>query len=183
MILIINVCCDRLNELEFVEPIGNILKKASIDFCIKHYLEISSNELNKADEIIICGTSLKDFEYLYHIDAFDYLKGMNKPILGICAGMQIIAKMFGCELLDEKMIGQHKVKIERQNSLSSSDKFYSYFLVTKIVKISSSFDVIATTDGIASIIKQRDQEVYGCLFHPEVLNTEIILNFCRIARS
>ena len=183
MILIINVCFDRLNELEFVEPISNIVKKASIDFCIKHYLEISSNELNKADGIIICGTSLKDFEYLNHIDAFDYLKGINKPILSICAGMQIIAKMFGCELLDEKMIGQYMVKVEKQSPLSPRNEFLSYFLVTKIVKINNSFDVIATTDNIASMIKQKDQEIYGCLFHPEVLNTEIIVNFCKIALS
>jgi len=183
MILAINVCFDSLNELEFVEPIGTVLEKASIDFSIEHYLEIGSNELRKADGIIIGGTSLKDFEYLYHIDAFDYLKQINKPILGICAGMQIIAKIFENELLEKKIIGQYKVKVGMQNSLSSSNEFYSYFLTTKIVKISSSFDAIATTNGVASMIKKKGQEIYGCLFHPEVLNPEIILNFCRIVQN
>jgi GMP synthase (glutamine-hydrolysing) len=180
MILIVNVCLDRLNELEFVEPISKILEKVNNAFQVKHYSKVDSNELISVDKIIICGTSLKDFEYLHYIDAFNYLNGLGKPVLGICAGMQIIAKTFGCELLDRKIIGQHVVKIEKQNPLTSIGEFYSYFLVSKIVKVNSSFDVIATTGCIASIIKQKGQEIYGCLFHPEVLNAELILNFCRI---
>lgn len=180
MILIVNLCLDRLSELEFVEPICKILEKVNSVFQVKYYLKVDSNELVNVDKIIICGTSLKDFEYLHHIDAFNYLNGLGKPVLGICAGMQIIAKTFGCELLDRKIIGQQAVKIEKQNSLSSSWEFYSYFLVSKIVKVNSSFDVIATTGRIASIIKQKDQEIYGCLFHPEALNAELILNFCKI---
>lgn len=183
MILIINVCFDRFNELEFVEPVCKIIESAGIAYFIKHYLEIKSNEIKIADGIIICGTSIKDLEYLSNIDTFNYLKQINKPVLGICAGMQIIAKIFDNELIDKKMIGQYKVKVEKVNSLSFKNEFYSYFLVTKIVKVNSSFNVIATTNDVASVIKKKGKEIYGCLFHPEVLNTEIILNFCRIAKS
>jgi len=67
MILLINICKEKLHELEFVKPIENILNKNKIEFQTKHYKKISKDDLN-ADKIVICGTSLKDKEYLEDID-------------------------------------------------------------------------------------------------------------------
>jgi hypothetical protein len=62
MILIISTCSQNLNENEFVRPIEKLLLKNGFDYKTKHYSEIS--DVSEYDKIIICGTALKDFEYL-----------------------------------------------------------------------------------------------------------------------
>ena len=69
MILIISICKEKLHELEFVKPIEDILKNNNAKFATKHYSKISKADLQRADKIIICGTSLKDNEYLQNLDA------------------------------------------------------------------------------------------------------------------
>ena len=59
-ILIVNICKEKLHYLEFVKPIEDILSSSGSKFFVKHYLEIKKSDLEKADNIIICGTSLFD---------------------------------------------------------------------------------------------------------------------------
>jgi GMP synthase (glutamine-hydrolysing) len=183
MILIINVCFDELSEFEFVKPVESILKKSSIRFFTKHYLSLVKDDLNSAEKIIICGTALKDFDYLENIDRFDWLKDSKKPILGICAGIQIIARIFDNDLIEKIKIGRLKVNVIRENKLTSKDEFYSYFLNSKAIKIRKHFDILANSERLNCMFKHKNKEIYGCLFHPEVLNPEIIINFCNLLRG
>ena len=57
MILIINVCEEKLHYYEFVKPIEDIVVE---DYFVKNYVDISKEDLERADKVIICGTSLKD---------------------------------------------------------------------------------------------------------------------------
>ena len=45
MILIINICKEKLHELEFVKPIESILRKNKINFKTKNYKEIKKKSL------------------------------------------------------------------------------------------------------------------------------------------
>mgnify|MGYP001581410548 FL=1 len=94
MILLINICKERLHYYEFVKPVADILKNNNIDFFIKHYKELSKEDLNKAEKVIICGTSLKDVDYFEHYHKFDWILDYDKPVFGICGGMQIIGAVF-----------------------------------------------------------------------------------------
>ncbi len=134
---------------------------------------LDENKILKADKIIISGTALKDFNYL-DCD-FDWLKKFNKPVLGICAGMQIIGKMFECELKEGVNIGVRKVRVVKENKLISEDA-NAYFLHTKIIE-GGNFDVVGLCGEMPAIIKHKSKEIYGCIFHAEVLNSEIIKNF------
>lgn len=178
MILIINVCLDKLSEFEFVKPVENILKKSGIRFFTKHYFDLKKDELNNAEKIIICGTALKDFDYLENIARFDWLKNYKKPILGICAGIQVIARVFDNDLIEKVKIGRLKVDVIQKNKLISKKEFYSYFLNSKAIKIKKNFDILANSGKLNCMFKYKNKEIYGCLFHPEVLNPEIIINFC-----
>lgn len=177
MILIISTCLDKLSEFEFVEPLENILKKSQIRFFTKSYLRIDYQDLDKAKKVIICGTALKDFNYLKNINKFNWLKEFKKPVLGICAGMQVIAKIWENRLIKKVRIGQFDVKLVQENNLMAKKEFKSYFLNSKTVKVNELFVVLAKSGNIECMIKHRYKEIYGCLFHPEVLNQEIIINF------
>ena len=168
MIVIISTCKEKLSELEFVEP----LKKIVGNCIVVSYKKIDEKEILKADKIIISGTCLKDFDYL-NCD-FGWLKTYAKPVLGICAGMQIIAKEFGARLIDCASFGIKKVETICDNKICKGN-FSAYFLHTK--NAAEGFEILATANNRPVVIKHGEKEIYGCIFHPEVLNTEIIKNF------
>ena len=105
MILIINICKEKLHELEFVKPIEDILRKNKISFKTRHYNEINESETKKFNKIIISGTSLKDDQFLENLDKFQWIKSYNKPILGICGGMQILGLLYGGNLKKKTELG------------------------------------------------------------------------------
>ena len=168
MILIISVCKEKLSELEFVRPIALLIA----DHTIQHYTKVTPADIKAADKIIIAGTALKDFGYLGH--DFSWLAKIDKPILGICAGMQLVAQVHGVKLEEFTAIGPQPVEVGAENKLAN-DKFNAYFLHTKTG--SGSFTTLATTNGKPCLIKHSEKEIYGCIFHPEVMNEEIIKNF------
>ncbi|MBS3099613.1 hypothetical protein J4463_00140, partial [Candidatus Pacearchaeota archaeon] len=112
MIILISLCREKLHELEFVNPIADIIKSEGTGFEIINYKDISLENIEKADKIIICGTSLADFEYLKDIKKFSWIESCEKPILGICAGVQIIALVFNSKLKEMQEIGMIKAKFD-----------------------------------------------------------------------
>ena len=167
MILIINACADKLSEKEFVRPIAQLVKNSTV----KKYSEVTDKDISSAEKIIITGTALKDFGYLKH--DWGWLKNCDKPVLGICAGMQVIAQAYGVPLEDFVTIGPRKAKTVKENKLVSGE-FEAYFLHTKTA---TGFDILATTEGKPCMIKHPEKEIYGCIFHPEVMNEDIITKF------
>ncbi len=168
MTLIISTCKEKLSELEFVLPIQRIAGKS----VVKHYAKINNKDIAAAKKIIITGTALADFEYLKY--EFSWLKNVKVPVLGICAGMQIIAKEFGIPLIDKTTIGVRKVEVVGENKLACGT-FNAYFLHTKTG--TGDFKILATSEGAPCVIKHPTREIYGCIFHPEVMNELLINNF------
>ena len=105
MILIVSICKEELHYFEFVKPVEDILTNSKISFFTKFYLEVKDSDIIKADKIIICGTSLKDNDFIMHIDKFSWVKTFSKPILGICGGAHVIGLMLGYKLKSNREIG------------------------------------------------------------------------------
>ncbi|GIU68220.1 MAG: hypothetical protein KatS3mg001_070 [Candidatus Pacearchaeota archaeon] len=168
MILLINICKEPLHALEFVKPIEDILKKENVKFLTKHYKEIddiiNKNPL-KVEKIIICGTSLSDNEFLNNLKKFDFLLKFKKPVLGICGGAHIIGLLLGCKLKKQKKpsIGFKKITIKKE-FLGVKGEINAYHL--------NQFRALPETF--------QKENFYATLFHPEVRNKEIIVNFVRL---
>ena len=101
MILVIKVNKMKLHDEEFVRPVTDLLE----NFKVVDYRKVKKEDLDKCDKVIICGTALKDNDYLENLDKFSWLKEFKKPVLGICAVMQIIGLILGKELIKNKRIG------------------------------------------------------------------------------
>ncbi len=167
MKLVISTCADPLSESEFVAPIVKLVGECVVRKCNK----VKPEDIAQADSIIITGTALADFVYLKQ--KWDWLKTFKKPVLGICAGMQVLALAHGGKLVNQERIGVHPVTVIEPNPFCEGD-FSAYFLHTKGVE---GLDVLATSDNKPVMVKVKGKEQYGCLFHPEVLNEEIIKRF------
>lgn len=161
MILLISTCAEKLSEEEFVRPVKELTNGV-----VKHYSELTDADLSLASHVIICGTALKDFDYLEADWA--WIKGFTKPLLGICAGYQVILKDFG--FANNSLIGVKKIDVK--TDLLSTDSAY---FVNSLQCVKSDFEVLATCDGIPCLL--RKGKTIACLFHPEVLNNELINRF------
>ena len=177
--LIINICKEKLNYYDFVKPIEDILSKNKINYFVKHYKDLNKKDLEICNKIIICGTSLFDNDFINDIKKFGWIKNFNKPILGICGGIQIIGLVFEGKLKKKTEIGFYKENFY-ENFLGLIGEKEVYHLHNYYVDFGSlkNFEVLAG-DGISQAVRHKNKNIYGVLFHPEVRNKELIINFLR----
>ncbi|MDF1544895.1 MAG: glutamine-hydrolyzing GMP synthase [bacterium] len=111
----------------------------------------------------------------------------DKPILGICYGMQLIAEQFGGELVKSEMreYGRAALEIGSKNPLFDGIPSKSRVWMShgdSIVKLPSDFSINASTESLkVAAISNSERKIYGLQFHPEVHHTDegknILSNF------
>jgi GMP synthase (glutamine-hydrolysing) len=177
MILIVDLNWkkDSLGSCEFLLPIAAVVEKLD-NYIVKHYLDLTDKDLSGCVKIILSGTALKDIATLSQPEKFRWLKETQKPILGICAGMETIGMVFGAHLVKCLEIGMTPITTLKENILVSGD-FKAYSLHSYCVESLEDFEVWAQSAKCVQIIKHRTKPVFGVLFHPEVRNQELIKRF------
>ncbi len=182
MILIINICKENLHYYEFVKPIEDIVGK---EFFTKKFLDVSKEDLEIAEKVIICGTSLMDFNYFNYLSNFSWIKEFNKPILGICGGMQILVSIFGGEVcrndVGEDFFEVGFIKLNFKESflgLKGEKEVYNLHKFG-VENIGEKFKVYTKSKKGIQAIKHKEKKIYGVLFHPEVRQKEVIKEFLK----
>lgn len=129
--------------------------------------------INICDGIIFQGGD--DFEK-YDFEALKYIYDMDKPVLGICLGMQLMGMLFNGSMIDinnhkKKLNYVHEVKIKRNT------KLYNIFK-TGIIKVNSRHNSIIkntkleisglSQDGHIESIEDNNKKFFvGVQWHPE----------------
>ena len=169
---------------------GNIhsIKKA-IEMAKGRILVINKpSDFDLVDKLVIPGVgSFKDaMQELEHDNFIDSIQGFNKPILGICLGMQILAdlgfefgKTKGLGLIDAEVrpilcdgkiphMGFNKISVKVPNILLKGVENEEFYFM-------HSYEMINYTD-ITALTKYSDhifvsaihrENLYGVQFHPE----------------
>ena len=123
----------------------------------------------------------------------------NIPILGICYGLQLIAKIFGGKIKPSKKrreFGRAYI-LQKRSSLLTKKFIKSKTSVwmsheDAVVKLPRKFKIIASTkNSNLTIIENSESKIYGVQFHPEVTHTDnglqIFKNFlfliCKIKKK
>ncbi len=109
------------------------------------------------------------------------------PILGLCYGMQLIADLFGGELVrsEHREYGRASFNAGNRGRLFDGVAPKSQVWMShgdSIVNLPGGFDVLGSTESLATAaIANIEKNVYGLQFHPEVHHTvegkRIISNF------
>ncbi len=179
-VLIINLCKHELHYFEFVKPIVDIVERARLKYEVVNITYLNNVHLDSSSRTIICGTSLRDFDY--ENKDFSWIKSYDKPLLGICAGFQAICKLYGGKTKKSLDIGL-KDDFFDKGFLGMKGKMQVYCLHNNIIMINDNFkgkSEIYGSSGYIQAIKMESKQIYGTLFHPEVRNKQLIENFLYI---
>jgi len=182
VILIADLCYreSSLSHDEFVMPIAEIVRKSGIPARVIHYSRISQKDAAVASGIILCGTALRDNVFAKRPDTFSWISDCPSPVLGICAGMQVLALVFGGSLVKSREIGMKTVTVIKKDPLIGPEtEFEAYELHNFSVIPPDSFSVLAGSDECVQLIKHNQRPVWGVMFHPEVRNEWVVENFVR----
>ncbi|MCS7179830.1 MAG: glutamine-hydrolyzing GMP synthase, partial [bacterium] len=115
-------------------------------------------------------------------------------ILGICYGMQLIAKVFGGKVSHGKIreYGKTIFYPDKKEKIFKNLKNETVVWMSHwdyVSKIPQNFEIIGKTENIEiSAIKDKDGKIYGIQFHPEVVHTEegkkvlknFLLDICKL---
>ncbi len=176
MTLVIDLCQRDLSRSEFVEPIARIVGQGAR---VKHFVDVSPEEVEAASSVVICGTALADDDYLDHMDAFAWLGETGTPVLGICAGMQVIGLHHGARLVEGKEIGMTRVEPVENNPLVTGP-IEVYGLHKYDLADLDQFLVLARSERCVQAIVHRERPLYGVLFHPEVRRGNVVSRFLEV---
>lgn len=178
--LLISTCADPLHELEFVAPITRLVAAAGHTTETVRLGDLTQEQVAAADAIIICGTSLKDDAYLATDPS--WLRDVRVPVLGICAGMQLIGLAYGGALIDNTEIGFSKECFTDFLGLDGEQEIYRLHGHAIDFAALSDFD-IRSGGAVAQAVQHRSKPLYGVLFHPEVRRHDLIARFCSLAQK
>jgi len=119
------------------------------------------------------------------------------PVLGVCYGLQLIAKNFNgkVEPADDREYGKAKISIQNYSSIIYGINNNSIVWMSHgdlITKIPDGFSVDATTENTPICVLSNEKlKIYGLQFHPEVAHTEdgkaiihnFLFNICNITAT
>jgi len=183
MILLIDLCYEKesLSRYEFVDPIVNVVKRADLSYEAVHFTELDGNEAERYDKVILCGTALKDNAYAEQMELFSWIEAFEKPLLGICTGMQVVGSVFGGDIVPRSAIGLDQINIvEETPLLGDCREIEGYHLHKYGITLPESFSIVAGTSDWIEAFKHSERPIYGILFHPEVRNRWIIERFAEL---
>ena len=169
---------------------GNLKSVANAlnDFNADYFITDKSEEINSAEKIIFpgVGEAASAISKLRDKKIFDTIKNTNKPLLGICLGMQLLAtfseerntkcldvistivKQFDAAEVKVPHMGWNKVEYKTQNLLfkgvDSGEHFY--FANSFYVPI-TEYTIASTSYGLIFSAAVNKGNFYGVQFHPE----------------
>jgi GMP synthase (glutamine-hydrolysing) len=162
---------------EFVRPVTEIIREAGYQPVCRRIEDPVPAGITTC---IICGTALADNWYLDQCLP-ESLLSVHIRILGICAGMHLLLRTCGGQVIPSAEIGMIPIRSRTGDPLlSGRQEFSGYALHTFSVKLPDGWEVLASSDSSIQIVRSLENPWYGILFHPEVRNEWIIERFCRL---
>jgi len=167
-----------LSTAEFVLPVERVVRDSADATRLRHYTEIASGDLEAASGAILCGTAIADFGYLGDMGKFSWVPAFPRPILGICAGMEVLVRVHGGELIPGTGIGMAAQEVTDPDPLfRGKARFEAYELHSLAVRLPPSFRALAASPSGIGAARHHEKPVYGVMFHPEVRNEWLIRRF------
>ena len=177
-VLIINSA--EPEDQSFVDPIKGALVGTDTTVQVREYGEVY--DVNSFDAVIISASPKGDDIVNDHRQNFEWLLTYQNPVLGICAGHQLIGTMFGGELKrdTEAEDGDIHIQIVKEDPL-----FKRHEGELKVeqhhndsITLPADFELLATSDKCeVQAMRHKERPTYSVQWHAERSNPDIIRNF------
>ena len=114
---------------------------------------------------------------------------LGVPVLGLCFGLQLLAKAFGgkVEPSNTREYGRAKIKLAGKGKLLAASVDGSQVWMSHgdhVVELPKGFRLTAKSDDIICAVENDGQNIFGLQFHPEVEHSvrgrEVLTNFLEI---
>ena len=178
---IMPICEDENIIKKMIENVDGVIMTGGVDI---HPFRFNEEPNPKIGEI---SKERDDFDFLIMKHAFE----KNKPIFGICRGIQLINVFFGGTLIQDinsqkntnilhsqtapRDVATHKIKIKKDSvifDIFGKSAEVNSFHHQAIGKLSKDFKITsAANDGIIESIefKKKDRFILGVQWHPECM--------------
>ncbi|NWF88977.1 MAG: glutamine-hydrolyzing GMP synthase [Ignavibacteriaceae bacterium] len=172
---------------QYTQLIARRVREANV-YCEIHSHKISIDEIKKINPIgiVLSGGPMS----VYDPDSPDIkieILDLNKPVLGICYGLQLLCKNLGgkVESAKDREYGKAELSIEGNSLLFDEVRNDSIVWMSHgdyLTDLPKGFEVIGTSQhSPICAIENINKKIYGVQFHPEVVHTNegkrIIKNF------
>jgi GMP synthase (glutamine-hydrolysing) len=180
MILLVDLCYrdGSLGREEFVCPIARIVDAAGEEYRVVHHSRVPGSAARDCDGIILCGTPIRDNGFLRDPSSFSWLSERGLPILGICAGMQVLTLLAGGTVIPCPVIGMTEVRVTASDPIVPGIRtFEVYELHDSACTLPPGYVILAESDRCIQLFRDPVRPVYGVMFHPEVRNEWVVGRF------
>lgn len=138
-----------------------------------------------ADAFILSGGNKPVIFNKYYQRELELIKTTDKPIIGICLGIELIARAYNIKFAmgKQKTRGLKSIEINPEAlGLEGKSQFVVFESHRWKIKQADKFEVIGWSDDGIEIIKHPTKPIIGMQFHPEVLSPsndgQLLLNLC-----
>lgn len=180
-VLIVNSCQneDLLTRREFVWPIQRALHTPSK---VVHISALKKADVQSASAVIFSGCPLKDNGFLKLVPKLQWLKESQTPMLGICAGHQLLGMLFSGKIshAEKPVIGWTALRKKAAHPLTNhlGKSFSAFELHGNLMSLPKGFKVlISSAHNPNEMMVHSKKKIVGVEFHPEVRNERIIQRF------
>lgn len=111
--------------------------------------------------------------HLWYSDQMEFVKGCNKPIIGICMGFEVICSAYGSKVeeMDQVILGYRQLettkKGQKQIGKTKIKQYEAHKWRVKSVD-ENEFDVLAKSKTGVEVIKHKRKPIFATQFHPEI---------------
>jgi GMP synthase (glutamine-hydrolysing) len=176
------------NTSPFVEDIFSCLSKLGVSFKHKPFGEVSNDDLNICNKVILSGRREHSTEInKVNSRIIRYCIGSGKPLLGICYGAEIVALTLGGSICKMPLHchGMTVVSVSIPNHLLDQKKSLLVYESHgyRIAKLPATFNSIASSKYCEVEAFSSDSKIFGTQFHPEKSGSDglaVLKNFVYI---
>lgn len=181
-VLIVNTSVDE-SLAEFTDVISKRVSQEGFSPSVIHYTQLPQTDLNEYQGIILSPAAMDlksdspklENEWEHRVAHSGTLKKYTGPLLGSCAGHQLIGLLYGSEYLRNKEVEegddctvQIRVKNDPIFQGISNDEITVKQLHSNSITLPEDFILLASSDVCkVQLIRHKSRMIYGAQFHIE----------------
>jgi len=177
-----------VNIKDFVYPLSYKLESMNARYDVRHFSELPEIDKGNYDRVLLSASPMGDDIVEHHLPFYQWVRSYGKPIFGICAGHQVIGRLYGAELIraDEMEDGLGYIIVDRDDPI-----FNGYGKEIPVMQhhrdsitVPEDFLKLAHSSICENeVMRHKSLPIVTVQFHAEEMNMMMVENFYNFYKS